>query len=216
MASPTRVLLVRHGQARANVERIIAGPRGCTGLTDTGRTEAGLLGRRLAASGPRPDALICSPLPRARETAQIVGEHLGTTPDRVDGDLVELDPGQADGLSDDAYAKRYGHFDMLLEPDRPFAPGGESWSAFRTRAETTMEQLSREFQGRTVLCVCHAGFIVGAMVTLLDIPRPGNTTDLSPQSTSITEFGHDGGRWNLVRYNDHAHLESPGPSLSPT
>lgn len=71
--SPTRLILVRHGQAHCNVAGVIGGRRGCTGLTDHGRHQTRLLADRLSADhakGPI-TAAYTTPLPRARETADI-------------------------------------------------------------------------------------------------------------------------------------------------
>jgi hypothetical protein len=48
-----------------------------------------------------------------------------------ESDLGELLPGQADGLTWDVYRAQYGVFDLVAEPERPFAPGGECWLAFQ-------------------------------------------------------------------------------------
>jgi len=47
----TRVVLVRHGESFATVERFIGGPRSCRGLTDHGKEQARVLGERLARTG---------------------------------------------------------------------------------------------------------------------------------------------------------------------
>ena len=47
-------------------------------LTEKGRRQAERLGRFLAAAGLAPDAVLTSPLARARETAEIVAGLLGT------------------------------------------------------------------------------------------------------------------------------------------
>jgi phosphohistidine phosphatase len=48
-------------------------------LTEKGRRQAERLGRLLAAAGCTPDAVLTSPLVRARETAAIVADILGVT-----------------------------------------------------------------------------------------------------------------------------------------
>jgi len=49
-------------------------------LADEGREQARELGRRLASEGVRPDAIVSSPLLRARETAELLGAELGVDP----------------------------------------------------------------------------------------------------------------------------------------
>ncbi len=55
-------------------------------LTHKGERQAERLGRFLADSGFRPDALVASPLARARQTAEVVGETL-RVPVRIDDRL---------------------------------------------------------------------------------------------------------------------------------
>jgi broad specificity phosphatase PhoE len=204
--SATCLLLIRHGQSHATVDQVVAGRRSCRGLTERGRSEADQLARRLASEAVPVHVLLTSPVARARETADAVSARLRLGPPVIDPDVRELDFGDADGLSTTDYARRYGTFDMVAEPDRPFAPGGESWSAFRGRAWRTMHRLADQYRRRTALVICHAGFIVAASAALLNVPPPGFDTDQSPASTSITKFVHDGTRWSLVRYNDQAHI----------
>ena len=66
----TDLYLIRHGEAVVNVEPIIGGMRGDTGLTDRGRRQAQLLEERLRADGLHADHLYVSTLPRALETGE--------------------------------------------------------------------------------------------------------------------------------------------------
>ena len=65
-------------------------------LTEKGRRQADRIGRLLAAAGYAPDAILTSPLARARQTAEIVAEILGIAvriEDRLGGalDLATVD-----------------------------------------------------------------------------------------------------------------------------
>src|SRR5690606_22765453 len=123
-----RLILVRHGDAHAGLHGTIAGRRGCAGLTDLGRAQAAALRDHLSETGRlRPDVLLASELPRAVETAGIIAPGLGFDEFGQDCDLCEVHTGEADGLDWSEYATRYGSLDMAAEPDRVFAPGGESW-----------------------------------------------------------------------------------------
>ncbi|HEY8544601.1 MAG TPA: histidine phosphatase family protein, partial [Acidimicrobiales bacterium] len=129
-----RLLLVRHGDAHAGFHGVIGGPTGCTGLTDRGRAQAAALRDHLAATGRvRADVLLTSVLPRAVETATIVAPGLGLEVTGQECDLCEVHTGDADGLTWTEHAARHGTFDMAAEPDRPFAPAGESWNGFHRR-----------------------------------------------------------------------------------
>jgi phosphohistidine phosphatase len=75
-------------------------------LTEKGRRQAERLGRFLAAAGFVPDAVITSPLVRARETAEIVADLLGAGV-RIEPGLGEpLDLATLDALLDDAGSPR--------------------------------------------------------------------------------------------------------------
>ncbi|MEU3861674.1 histidine phosphatase family protein [Streptomyces sp. NPDC028722] len=204
--SATRVWLVRHAQSHASVKKLIAGSRTCHGLTELGREQAARLTARLAAEPPRPDALLTSPVRRARETAEVLTSGLGLGAPVVETQVRELDFGVADGLSVDEYQRVHGAFDMTVHPDRPFAPGGETWNQFRTRAGRVVNHLLSCHRGSTVLVVCHAGLIAAAMSALLDVVPPVLFTDATPAATSINEFVHDGSRWDLLRFDDAQHV----------
>jgi len=73
----THLYLIRHAEAVSNVEPIIAGMRGDTGLTAHGVAQAERLRDRLAAGEIAADVLIASTLPRAQQTAEIIAPALG-------------------------------------------------------------------------------------------------------------------------------------------
>jgi broad specificity phosphatase PhoE len=204
-----RLILVRHGEAFAGFHGPIAGPMGCAGLTPLGRRQAEALRDHLAASGQvRADVLLVSVLPRAIETATIIGPGLGLEISDHDCDLCEVHTGEADGLDWSLYNERYGSFDMEVEADRPFAPGGESWNGFHQRVRTTLLRLAREHEERTVVAVCHAGVIIASMRLLLGIADPATSAHLRPSNTGMTEWEHVASedRWLLRTYNDAGHL----------
>ena len=222
----TRLVFVRHGHARAVDTRVVAGHRGCTGLSDLGRRQAEALRDRLEIAGFRADAVVTSVLPRAIETAEIIAPAV-----RADADadapsipqlceLCERHPGEGDGLTWDSFVERYGAIDPLEEPDRPMSPGGESARVFRSRVEQAVARLAERYAGRTVLLVSHGGVILATTLNLLGLGPRWFSHDL--QNTSLTEWVRDrDGRWLLHRFNDAAHLEAltattPTPSATPS
>jgi phosphohistidine phosphatase len=62
-----KVVLVRHAEAAPG------DPDELRTLTPEGRAQARALGEQLRAEGVKPDAVLCSPLLRARETAAALG-----------------------------------------------------------------------------------------------------------------------------------------------
>jgi broad specificity phosphatase PhoE len=186
---------------------------GCTGLTPHGRAQAEALRDHLADSGRvRADVLLASVLPRAIETASIIAPGLGLEISGHECDLCELHTGEADGLTWTEYAARYGSFDMEAEPDRVFAPAGESWNSFHERVQRTLERVARDYESQTVVAVCHAGVIMASVRVLLGIP-PGTRARLRPTNTGLTEWEHDASldRWTLHSFNDASHLLGLAP-----
>lgn len=213
-----RLILIRHGEAHAGFHGPIAGPRGCRGLTDHGRRQAEALRDHLASSGwMHGDVLLTSVLPRAIETAEIIAPGLGLHIEQRDCDLCEVHVGAADGLDWAEYDERFGSFDMEAEPDRPFAPGGDSWNGFHDRVEATFERLAHQHPDETVVVVCHAGVIVASLRRLLDIAHPGTGAQMRPSNTGVTEWTHDPAtrRWTLHTFNDSSHLLPMEPASEP-
>ena len=206
---PTRLVLVRHGEAYAGFHGVIGGPTGCAGLTPHGRNQAEALRHRLETTRElRADVLLASVLPRAIETADIIAPGLGLPVAAHECDLCEIHTGDADGLEWTEYTARFGTFDMEAEPDRVFAPAGESWNSFHERVGQMLPRISTEYAGQTVVAVCHAGVIGASVRVLFGIPHPGTGATLQPTNTGLTEWRHDPGRgrWTLHRFNDATHL----------
>jgi probable phosphoglycerate mutase len=204
-----RLLLIRHAASQHSVLGRVADIRTCTGLTELGVQQAHRLAHRFRASGEAGDCqlLLSSPVRRARQTADILIPNLN--PDLVTDDhaLREIHPGCADGLRWQDYQATYGGFDLIAEPRRVFAPEGESWQAFLERVQATLLRLANEYEGKTVVAITHAGFIVASLLVLFAIPRPGTNARLEPRHTSLTIWEARAGNWQLERYNDAWHLD---------
>ena len=188
---------------------------GCTGLTPHGRAQAEALRDHLAESGRvRADVLLASVLPRAIETASIIAPGLGLEIFGQKRDLCKLHTGEADGLTWTEYAARYGSFDMEAEPDRVFTPAGESWNSFHERVQRTLERVAHDYEGETVVAVCHTGVIMASMRVLLGMHYPGTGARLRPTNTGLTEWEHDPSldRWTLHSFNDAGHLFGLAPT----
>jgi broad specificity phosphatase PhoE len=130
------VLWARHGENVANVTRTLSYRVFDGDLTDAGRQQARDLGDRLAArGGDRIGLLVCSPLRRARQTADIVGERLGLPVAMELDDLREVNVGDLDGRSD---ARAWEIYDRVIAAWRAGDasarfPGGEDRDELCTR-----------------------------------------------------------------------------------
>jgi len=227
-ALTTRVVLVRHGQSVATVERVAGGELGCRGLTDLGRRQALALAERLRMTGELGvvRALLASTLPRAIETAELIAPALAgrrptggqdEMPVRTDRELCEWHPGEGDGLTWEEWEQRYGGFDPTVEPYRPLSPGGESWAEFQLRAGRALARVANDHAGGTVVVACHGGIVESSLLHGLLLPvqvPPAHRVETIP-NTSLTEWVVDvtPGRaqhWRLIRFGDAAHLDGEG------
>ncbi len=208
----TRIVLVRHGEAECNINRVVGGVKGCTGLSVLGRRQVAALADRLFESGELRDAttLYSSVLPRAIETAERLRPVVGPGPAQLgdvvqDCDLCELHPGESDGLSWDDVLEQFGVPDWDQDPTVPIAPGGESWASFIVRASDAVRALARRHPGERVVAAVHAGVIEATMISFLGIrPEVYRRGWLHIVHASMTEWAWvpSEDRWILLRFND--------------
>jgi broad specificity phosphatase PhoE len=147
--------LARHGQTAYNLEGRFQGQLPVP-LDDTGRAQAAELAERAAAHDFA--KLWCSPLLRARETADIVAARIGLEP-HEDPRLMETDAGDwTDRTFADVQAEAPDAFAAFVggEPDFAF-PGGESFAQQGIRVAASLADVE---QGTLpALVVCHGGVI---------------------------------------------------------
>jgi 2,3-bisphosphoglycerate-dependent phosphoglycerate mutase len=218
---PTRLVLIRHGESRSTVDRVVGGHEGCGGLTDRGVLQAKALYERLARTGELAgtSALLTSVLPRAIQTAEIIAPALGGLAAEQQCELCEIHPGdEADGLSWEEFGARYRPEGLAGgNPFTPMAPGGESWGSFYVRVGEALLRAAADHPGETVVVVCHGGVIEGSFAALGGLPlrrsfeiRIENTSLTSwsyqPSEGDLGNAGHRLARWRLDRFNDTAHL----------
>lgn len=227
MSDVTRLVLVRHGESQAQVDRVVGGPTGCTGLSDLGRRQVEALARRWRELGQVADRLLASTLPRAVETAELLAPSLGGLVVEARAELCELEPGECDGQSWDDYQARYG-VDMRADPYAPLSPGGESVAGFLMRVGRALHRIAVDSAGSTVVIACHGGVVDGSLICFLGLAlQQAGDLGLRTTNAAVTEWSAEVTkgepvRWALRRYNDAAHLEGLGdpagegdpPSLS--
>ncbi len=204
----TRIVLVRHGESKVTVDRVVGGPRSCKGLSDLGRLQAEKLRDRWQAFREfHPDVVVSSAYPRARETAQIVLPAFPGADLEVIQEFGEHDPGpDCDGLTYDQFVERFGDPDWENDPYGVTFPGGETIAEFQIRIGRAVRSLMDDVGKGTALVVCHGGVIDTVLRQALRTAGTG-IFEIHTKNTSITELEVVRlGRWKVVRYNDAAHL----------
>lgn len=201
---PTRMLLLRHGQTAMSVDRRYSG-RGNPVLTELGRAQAAGAAARFGSRGGI-DAIVCSPLGRARETADASARVLGMPVVEHEG-LIETNFGEWDGLTFTEASQRDPELHRRWLSDtsvRP--PGGESFDEVRERVLAAREDLITTYGGSTLLIVSHVTPIKTFVQLALEAgPSLLYRLHLDLASLSIAEFYPDGGS-SVRLVNDTAHL----------
>jgi broad specificity phosphatase PhoE len=156
-SAASRVYLARHGETAYNHEGRFQGQQQVP-LNDTGRAQAAELAERAAGYGFR--ALWCSPLLRARETADIVAARIRLRP-KEDARLMETDAGDWTDRSFAAVrAEAPERFDAFAAADPGFGfPGGESFAEQEVRVDAALREVERG--ELPALVVCH-GMVIRA------------------------------------------------------
>ena len=210
--NPTRVYLVRHGATQLSAENRFSGATGVD-LSDDGRQQAELLGERLRRASL--DAIYCSSLSRAIQTAEIIGARCDLTPTIVDG-LREIDHGHWEGLTRSEVAERFpGEYEAWEEDPFTYAPeGGESGVAVLARALPALREIVTKHPGQNIVIVSHKATIRLLLSSLLGFDERGyrDRLDQAPACLNVLDF-RDAVHVRLMLFNDTSHY-SERPRLS--
>jgi broad specificity phosphatase PhoE len=157
--------LARHGQTAYNHEGRFQGHLPVP-LDATGREQAAALAQ--VAAGVELVSLWCSPLRRARETAEVVAARIGLAP-REELRFVETDTGDWTGRSfAEIRAEDPEGFARFERSDPSFRyPGGESFAEQSARVQAAIADLRARAAELPALVVCHRGVIRLALAAAL-------------------------------------------------
>jgi probable phosphoglycerate mutase len=135
-----KAFLVRHGESEKNVRKIVnSTPHMTLPLTERGREQAAHAANALRGRGAQ--LIVTSPLPRAKETAQIIAHELGI-PLREDARLNEIDNGVYEGGTEPEYRAYLDH--KLDNRHRRTPEGGEPFDALLERVGAALRDCKRE------------------------------------------------------------------------
>jgi probable phosphoglycerate mutase len=205
--SRTVLILVRHGATLANVHRpyLLQGLRPDLDLIDAGRAQA-----RAAALALRDypiEALYCSPLRRAAQTAQAIGDALGLQAIEHAG-LLEADLGEWAGLTWPEVERRWPAESRAFHEDAEAHGylGGENLAQVRDRVLPAVDELAARHAGATVAAVGHG--VVNRVLLAHWLGLPLRCARRVPQDNggfSVVEL--DGGRAEVRTVNAARHLD---------
>lgn len=203
-----RIYMVRHGETDWNATSKLQGHSNVP-LSDNGRRQAELLGKRLAAL--KFDGFYASDLTRAYETARIISQHHGSQEIKTLPELRELNFGLWEGLSISEIKGRYPE-EIKQWWETPLVtriPGGESLGEVVKRTVAAVKKIVENHVQGNVILVSHGGVIRSVVGTVLGMDmnkywrlRQDNAC------LNIVDFPE----WDkgiLMLFNDRSHLEFP-------
>lgn len=177
-----RIALVRHGQTDWNAAGLFQGSSD-TPLNDVGRAQAAAAATVLAAQSW--DAVVSSPLSRARETAAIIADAIGLPLGAAYPELIERDYGPFEGTPSLDSVKS----DPRIEP----------LPSVVRRGHAALARIGDEHPGARVLAVAHGTIIrytLSSMVGFrVPIPENGSVAEV------VAEVETEPAVWRVLLVN---------------
>ena len=218
----TRVIIVRHGQSSYNAKKMIQGRCDESVITEKGAKDAQKVGKTL--SKIELGGFYCSPLQRAKKTAEIIQQCLESNPTlTVAPKLLEIDlplwekcqKEQVKTEYPEAYQtwKKHPHqFKMTVEGKDHYPV----LSLYQQAQEFWQEVIPKN-EGKTILIVAHNGINRCLIMTALGID-PSRYHTIQQSNCGINVLNFTGGWGNPVQLeslNQTSHLGIPIPEPRP-
>lgn len=148
------LIFVRHGEAEHNIKKILISPNEKESdfiphLTKKGKRQIEELSKKL--KNKKIDRIICSPLARIIETANILRETI-EVPMEVNEDLRDLNPGNLVGQPE---KKFYSYLDQSGDIFNTVVPGGESRNQVMARMVGVWKEIVKKYPGERILVLSH-------------------------------------------------------------
>lgn len=213
-----RLILVRHGQSHANVQRRLdTRPPGAE-LTDLGVQQAQTFARSRALP---PGLLLHSVARRAAQTAGAIGAELVVAPIEVDG-VHEVQAGELEDRDDDAAIAEFNTvYQRWHEGDLNAAmPGGESGREVLDRylpviTELRLRYLDDRDWSQDIVVVSHGAAIRLAAATLAGVDGSFVLDHHLANTEAVTLAPITDGRWSCVQWGSRTPPFYPEPDVHP-
>jgi len=194
-----QIIFLRHGQAKNNTERILAGRTEGFPLTETGIKQSEHTAELLKHMNI--SAIYSSPIERAKHTAEIAGKHnsLDVT---IDDRLNELDMGKFTGMPYDEIFKSHGNvFMKFYNGDLEIAHNGvETFPDVKKRILGIVDYIIEKHPDENVLLVTHMDPIKAMLSTIVDL-SPTNLYELIITNASLNIFREKDRKYSLSGLN---------------
>ena len=196
----TRIFVARHAETDWNRHKRVQGGGSDTPLNETGLRQVKCLAGRLATE--KLEAIVSSPLNRARATAEAIAREHGAVKIEFDRDLREIDAGELEGVLASEFGGSLGRLlTAVTADDLPRLPGGESLSDVRERVWRVVQGLADRFPDGEVLVVSHYFTILILVCRVLELP-PEDIGRFRMNTGSLTVIQVDADAAKLVTFNE--------------
>ena len=193
------IIFLRHGQAENNTKKILAGRSPGVNLTETGIKQveqAGLMLKSLNIS-----KIYSSPIDRALQTAEIVGEHCDleiTNDDR----LIELDMGKFTKMPyEQIFAKHGNVFLKFYEGSNEVSENGvETFANVQKRVFDMVDFVINKHKNENVVLVTHMDPIKAMIGKVLSL-KPEILFELIIANASLNIFKNNDQKFYLTAIN---------------
>ena len=181
-----QIIFLRHGQAKNNTDRILAGRTEGIPLTETGIKQAEHTAELLQHMNI--STVYSSPIQRARHTAEIVGKH-NSLDVKIDERLIELDMGKFTGMPYDEIFNNHGNvFMKFYNGELEIAHNGvETFSDVKKRVLGIVDHVIENHPDENVVLVTHMDPIKAMLSTIVDLSAT-NLFELIIANASLNIF----------------------------
>ena len=194
-----QIIFLRHGQAKNNTERILAGRTEGVPLTDIGIKQAEHTAELLEHMNI--STIYSSPIERAKHTAEIAGKY-NSLDVRIDDRLIELDMGKFTGMPYDQIFNNHGNvFMKFYNGELEIAHNGvETFSQVKKRILGIVDHVIEKHPDENVLLVTHMDPIKAMLSTIVDL-SPINLYELVIANASLNIFREKDRKFSISGLN---------------
>lgn len=183
----TTLCIIRHGETDWNTEGRFQGIEDIK-LNEAGKKQALDCAKYLNIG--KWNAIITSPLIRAKETADIISKAIGIEKVEVMNELIERDLGSASGLLPKERNERF--------PDNKI-PDAEPREAIKERVTKALNDIDSKYKDQNVIVITHGGVINSIMLKLTD--NEFDINQLKIKNGSITILKGHKYDWDIELFN---------------
>lgn len=186
-----KICLLRHGETDWNIERRMQGRENIE-LNETGRMQAVKSGLFLKEFDV--EAIVTSPLQRAKETTEIISKILNISSILEMDEFLERDFGAASGLTRQEAKELFPDGNIL---------NIEDVDMLTQRVFNGLNIILERFENKNILVITH-GAVINSILYRISDGKMGTT---KPDNGCINIINHTQGKWKIEICNSTLHLK---------